>query len=76
MLFEKVRKVVNRTALACPMSNEDDFIGSQQLFRNLLVKGLLFRDTFALVVRFLLVDQVVMKPKRVVGACRLLLFGP
>jgi len=75
MLLEKLRKILDRTALAGAMADQDDFVGGKQIFRHILVKCRFFRHTLTFVVGFLFMDQVVMKPERIVGAFRLLIFS-
>jgi len=65
--FKVLCQVLDCAALADTMSDENDFVRRQEIFCYLFVEDLVFRYALALVVCFLLVNQVMMEAERVLG---------
>ena len=73
--FQVFRKVIDCAAFAGTVSDENDLVSGQEVLCNLFVEGLVFRHPFALVVCFLLVDQVMVEAEGVVGPHSLFRLG-
>ena len=67
-------QVFDCATLADTVSDENNFVRRQEIFCDLFVEGLVFRDPLTLVVCFLFVNQVMMEAERVVGSHSVLQF--
>jgi hypothetical protein len=64
--LQVLRQVIDCAALADTVSDENNFVRRQEILCYFFVKCFVFRYPLALVVCFLLVNQVMMEAKRIV----------